>query len=122
MIIENIMRKYNRFQIIKIKDFFLSEIEDTEINEIIEFVNANDKVKVEKFRDYLYNGKDYKGILLDGNQYLISSNNSNVTIIDTLNNMYSNSEYSTIIFDLSEFIFLLNHKKQLLNYCNILHE
>ena len=116
MLIENIMRKYNKFQILKIKDFFLSEIDDTEIDEIIEFVNATDKVKIEKFGDYLYNNKDYEGILLDGNQYLISSNNSNVTIIDTLNYLHSNTENSTIIFDLSEFIFLLNHKKQLLNY------
>ena len=80
------------------------------INEI------HEKVKIEKFGDYLYNNKDYEGILLDGNQYLISSNNSNVTIIDTLNHLHSNTENSTIIFDLSEFIFLLNHKKQLLNY------
>ena len=114
--VNDVMKKYTKTQIARIKDFFISEIDDSDLEEIIEFIKSDSQTKLDKFKDLLYDGNEYEGILLDGNQYLISSDTTYVTIIDTMSNMYDIEEVTSIIFELSDFIFLLHNKKQVLNY------
>jgi hypothetical protein len=46
----DIMNKYNLSQRNKIKDFLISEIDDENLNETIDFVNSDDKKKKEILR------------------------------------------------------------------------
>ena len=114
--INNIMTKYNLSQRNKIKDFLISEIDDENLIETIDFVNSDDKKKKKIFSDILYDGDKYTGIFLEGNQYLISSSDNEVRIIDYIgleNGLIDNSE---ICFTLTDFIFLISHKKLALEF------
>lgn len=114
--INNIMNKYNLSQRNKIKDFLISEIDDENLIETIDFVNSDDKKKNENFSDILYDGDECTGIFLEGNQYLISSSDNEVRIIDYIgleNGLIDNSE---ICFTLTDFIFLISHKKLALEF------
>lgn len=111
--INDVMNKYNLSQRNKIKDFLISEINDENLNETIDFVNSDSKKQKEIFCDILYNGNKYIGIFLEGNQYLISSSDNEVRIIDYVgmeNGLIDNSEIS---FTLADFVFLISHKKWL---------
>lgn len=114
--INDIMNKYNLSQRNKIKDFLISEIDDENLNETIDFVNSDDKKKKEIFSDILYEGNKYTGIFLEGNQYLISSSDNEVRIIDYVgmeNGLIDNSE---IFFTPTDFVFLISHKKMALEF------
>ncbi len=115
-IFNNIMKKYTLSQINKIKDFLISEIDDSNLEEVIDFLNSDDETKLTKFSDYLYDGKEYDGICLDGNQYLISNNKDDIVIIDLIGKIYGLSENTEIHFKLSDFVFLIQNKKNFLNY------
>lgn len=114
--INDVMKKYTKSQILKIKDFLLSEIDDSELDEIIEFVKSDTQTKIEKFKEFLYEGNEYDGVFLDGNQYIISSDSVNVIIIDTMRSKYDKNTVTDMIFEISDFILLLYNKKQVLNY------
>lgn len=114
--INDVMKKYTKSQILKIKDFLLSEIDDSELDEIIEFVKSDTQTKIEKFKELLYEGNEYDGVFLDGNQYIISSDSVNVIIIDTMRSKYDKNTVTDMIFEISDFILLLYNKKQVLNY------
>ncbi|MBO5382958.1 MAG: hypothetical protein J6A30_01525 [Ruminococcus sp.] len=114
--INDVMKKYTKSQILKIKDFLLSEIDDSELDEIIEFVKSDTQTKLEKFKELLYEGNEYDGVFLDGNQYIISSDSINVIIIDTMRSKYDKNTVTNMIFEISDFILLLYNKKQVLNY------
>lgn len=114
--INDVMKKYTKSQILKIKDFLLSEIDDSELDEIIEFVKSDTQTKLEKFKELLYEGNEYDGVFLDGNQYIISSDSINVIIIDTMRSKYDKNTVTDMVFEISDFILLLYNKKQVLNY------
>lgn len=114
--INDIMNKYNLFQRNKIKDFLISEIDDENLNETIDFVNSDDKKKKEIFSDILYEGNEYAGIFLEGNQYLISSSGNEVRIIDYVGREHGLIDNSEIFFTLTDFVFLVNHKKMTLEF------
>lgn len=101
----DIMNKYNLSQRNKIKDFLISEIDDENLNETIDFVNSDDKRKKEIFRDVLYEGNQYTGIFLEGNQYLISSSGNEVRIIDYVGMEHGAIYNSEICFALTDFVF-----------------
>lgn len=108
--INNIMNKYNLSQRNKIKDFLISEIDDENLIETIDFVNSDNKKK-KNFSDILYDGDKCTGIFLEGNQYLISISDNEVKIIDYVgmeNGLIDNIEIS---FTLTDFTFLISHKK-----------
>lgn len=114
------MNKYSLSQRSKIKDFLISEIDDENLIETIDFVNSDNnqiiKKKKKNFSDILYAGDKCTGIFLEGNQYLISSSDNEVKIIDYVgmeNGLIDNIEIS---FTLTDFIFLISHKKMVLNY------
>ncbi|GAB5083177.1 hypothetical protein Osc1_23550 [Hominimerdicola sp. 21CYCFAH17_S] len=114
--INDIMNKYSLSQRNKIKDFLISEIDDENLNETIDFVNSDDKKKREIFSDILYEGNKYTGIFLEGNQYLISSNDNEVKIIDYVGIEHGLIDNSEIIFTLTDFVFLVSHKKMTLEF------
>ena len=112
--INDVMNKYNLSQRNKIKDFLISEINDENLNETIDFVNSDSKKQKEIFCDILYNGNKYIGIFLKENQYLISSSDNEVRTMDYVgmeNGLIDNSEIS---FTLADFVFLISHKKMAL--------
>lgn len=115
--IDDVMCKYNLLQIAKIKDFLISEIDDENLQETIDFVNASDKIKKDVYTDYIYTGGKYQGLFIEGNQYLISSDKNNVYIIDYIgeeNGIKINE--ARLCFTLSEFIFLIKNKHFVLKY------
>ncbi|MEI5994602.1 hypothetical protein [Candidatus Enterococcus mansonii] len=115
--IDSIMSKYNIQQVVKIKDFLLSEIDSDNIEETIDFVKSSNQEKKSKFQDIMYDGERYSGLFIEGNQYLISSSNHEVMIIDSISEEHGVDKDSTRIeFSLEDFIFLLKNKKDALEY------
>ena len=114
--INNIMNKYSLSQRSKIKDFLISEIDDENLIETIDFVNSDNKKKKKNFSDILYAGDKCTGIFLEGNQYLISSSDNEVKIIDYVGMENGSIDNIEISFTLTYFIFLISHKKMVLNY------
>jgi len=114
--VENILMVFSKQQQNKLKDFLLSEIDDDVLEETIKFVLSDDNEKKERFQDILYDGKKYKGIFLEGNQYLIASNDKSVILIDALSEENGVNEIDTRInVDVNHFIDLISNKMEVLN-------
>lgn len=115
--IESIMSKYNKQQVSKIKDFLLSEIDSDNIEETIDFVKSNNQEKMGKFQDILYDGEIYSGLFIEGNQYLISSSDRKVLIIDAVSEENGvDKELTRLECSLEDFTFLLRNIKDVLRY------
>lgn len=114
--VNGVLRKYDVHTSNVIKDFLISEIDDENIKDTIEFVKSDDNNKKRMFAGDLYAGNEYSGIFLEGNQYLIGSNGKEVTIIDVVSeaNGLKNSD-ARIRLPLSEFILLITNKGQVLD-------
>jgi hypothetical protein len=115
--ITDILHLYGKQQVFKIEDFLLSEIDDDNLQEIIDFVVSDDSSKRTNFSDELYEGNRYKGIFLEGNQYLLSSSEGKVMIIDMLSEAHGVSIRDTQVqFGEENFIKLITNKKETLNW------
>ncbi|WP_314062468.1 hypothetical protein [uncultured Vagococcus sp.] len=108
-----VLSKFNNQEKMKIKDFLLSEIDDDNLNETIAFVKSNDLEKSDKFKDILYEGEDYEGFNIEGNQYLISSKEDNVLVIDSVSeaNGVPKNE-CRLSFYIGDFIELIQNKQE----------
>ncbi|MBC1539654.1 hypothetical protein [Listeria seeligeri] len=82
--ITNILQSYKKQQIFKIEDFLLSEIDEDNLQETVNFVVSDDVSKKSNFSDELYDRNEYEGVFLEGNQYLLSSSEGKIIIIDML--------------------------------------
>ncbi|MBC1667162.1 hypothetical protein HB957_09760 [Listeria welshimeri] len=115
--IKNILKSYKKQQISKIEDFLLSEIDEDNLQETIDFVVSDDASKKVNFNDELYVGNEYEGVLLEGNQYLLSSIQGKVMIIDILSETHGvNIKDTRVQFDEENFIKLITNKKETLNW------
>lgn len=115
--IKNILKSYKKQQISKIEDFLLSEIDEDNLQETIDFVVSDDASKKVNFNDELYVGNEYEGVLLEGNQYLLSSIEGKVMIIDILSETHGvNMKDTRVQFDEENFIKLITNKKETLNW------
>ncbi|MBC1591981.1 hypothetical protein HCI97_12125 [Listeria welshimeri] len=115
--IKNILKSYKKQQIFKIEDFLLSEINEDNLQETIDFVVSDDASKKVNFNDELYVGNEYEGVLLEGNQYLLSSIEGKVMIIDILSETHGvNIKDTRVQFDEENFIKLITNKKETLNW------
>ncbi|MBF2484599.1 hypothetical protein IBB75_11730 [Listeria welshimeri] len=115
--IKNILKSYKKQQISKIEDFLLSEIDEDNLQETIDFVVSDDAIKKVNFNDELYVGNEYEGVLLEGNQYLLSSIEGKVMIIDILSETHGvNIKDTRVQFDEENFIKLITNKKETLNW------
>ncbi|MBF2637014.1 hypothetical protein [Listeria welshimeri] len=115
--IKNILKSYKKQQISKIEDFLLSEIDEDNLQETIDFVVYDDASKKVNFNDELYVGNEYEGVLLEGNQYLLSSIEGKVMIIDILSETHGvNIKDTRVQFDEENFIKLITNKKETLNW------
>ncbi|EAE1811794.1 hypothetical protein GM60_05175 [Listeria monocytogenes] len=112
-----IMNRYNSQQVSKIKDFILSEIDSDNIEETIDFVKSSNQEKMSRFQDVLYDGEIYSGLFIEGNQYLISSSERKVLIIDAVSEENGvDKELTRIECSLEDFTFLLRNIKDVLRY------
>ncbi|MBF2638237.1 hypothetical protein IBB56_04455 [Listeria welshimeri] len=115
--IKNILKSYKKQQISKIEDFLLSEIDEDNLQETIDFVVSDDASKKVNFNDELYVGNEYEDVLLEGNQYLLSSIQGKVMIIDILSETHGvNIKDTRVQFDEENFIKLITNKKETLNW------
>ncbi|MBC6295628.1 hypothetical protein HCJ45_00645 [Listeria sp. FSL L7-1517] len=113
----NILQSYKKQQIFKIEDFLLSEIDEDNLQETIDFVVSDDVGKKSNFSDELYDGNEYEGVFLEGNQYLLSSSEGKVIIIDMLSEAHGvNIKDTRVQFDEENFIKLITNKKEILNW------
>lgn len=113
----NILQSYKKQQIFKIEDFLLSEIDEDNLQETIDFVLSDDVGKKSNFSDELYDGDEYEGVFLEGNQYLLSSSEGKVIIIDMLSEAHGvNIKDTRVQFDEENFIKLITNKKEILNW------
>lgn len=111
-LLQDILSNYNFYQLRKIRDFLVSEIDEDNLQETIEFIKSSDREKSERYKDILYNGNKYTGLFLEGNQYLISNSKNEVLIIDMVGEENGISKDQTRInIDMSHFINLLRNKK-----------
>nr|WP_216661573.1 hypothetical protein [Enterococcus gallinarum] len=111
------MQSYKKQQIFKIEDFLLSEIDEDNLQETIDFVVSDDVSKKINFSDELYDGNEYEGVFLEGNQYLLSSSEGKVIIIDMLSEAHGvNIKDTRVQFDEEKFIKLITNKKEILNW------
>jgi hypothetical protein len=115
--ITNILQSYKKQQIFKIEDFLLSEIDEDNLQETIDFVVSDDVSKKSNFSDELYDGNEYEGVFLEGNQYLLSSSEGKVMIIDMLSEAHGvNIKDTRVQFEEENFIKLITNKKEILNW------
>ena len=85
VLIDTIMKKYDSTTINKFKDFLFVDVGDIDdIDIMVGFLKADDETKLRDYSDVLCSDSDYKGIYLDGNQYIISNNKKEVRIIDII--------------------------------------
>ncbi|EUJ33963.1 hypothetical protein MFLO_02075 [Listeria floridensis FSL S10-1187] len=115
--ITNILESYKKQQIFKIEDFLLSEVDEDSLQEIIDFVVSNDVSQKTNFSDELYDGNEYEGVFLEGNQYLLFSSEGKVMIIDMLSEAHGvNVKDTRVQFDEENFIKLITNKREVLNW------
>lgn len=117
ILIETILSGYDKHKLNKLQDFLLSEIDEDTKEETIGFIKSSDKEKEEKYREILYVEEKYKGLYLEGNQYLIASNKSEVLIIDTISEENGVDEsISRVNFSITDFIVLVENKQLVLKW------
>ena len=80
MSLNKLLSKYEEIELNKIEDFISSEIYEDIIKETENFINCKFSDRKNKFKDLLYEGENYTGVFLDGNQYLIAEKNNIVTM------------------------------------------
>ncbi len=115
--IENVLQLYGKQQIFKIEDFLISEIDKNNIQDTIDFVVSDDTSKNSNFKDELYEGDEYEGIFLEGNQYLLASSEGEVTIIDMISEDHGVSVKDTRVkFTEESFIILITNKEETLDW------
>jgi|GEM_PF-1409915 len=120
---KQILSNYNFQTLNKIQDFLLSEIDEDNLQETIDFVNANDIDKKGKYKDILYTDGKYKGLFLEGNQYLISSSQNEVLLLDVISEENEVSEkYTRISLTKADFIELISNKKQVMELIRKMRE
>ncbi|MDM5155446.1 hypothetical protein QUF88_17025 [Bacillus sp. DX1.1] len=103
------------FAINKLKDFLLSEIDEATLKDINKFLESKNGEEKNLLKKYLYNGDKYKGILLDGNQYLIKKEGHEAIVIDSVSEEYSNDfKYTRFKLRIEDFIYVINHKNMIL--------
>jgi len=118
--IVHILQSYEKQQIFKIEDFLLSEIDEDNLQETIDFVFSDDVNKKINFSDELYDGNQYEGIFLEGNQYLLSSSEGKVMIIDMLSEVHGvNKKDTRVQFDEEIFIEIITNKNEMINWIKI---
>jgi len=118
--IVHILQSYEKQQIFKIEDFLLSEIDEDNLQETIDFVFSDDVNKKTNFSDELYDGNQYEGIFLEGNQYLLSSSEGKVMIIDMLSEVHGvNKKDTRVQFDEEIFIEIITNKNEMINWIKI---
>ncbi|SFC83017.1 hypothetical protein SAMN04488168_11060 [Bacillus sp. 491mf] len=108
--VKEILKRYSFRELSKINDFLILEIDDDNLEETINFVKSNDKEKQKNFDDILYSGDKYIGFFLEGNQYLIGSTENKGIIID-----FIGEADTRLMLPIKDFIFMISHKKQVLN-------
>ncbi|WP_409173420.1 hypothetical protein [Enterococcus mundtii] len=76
-----------------------------------------DTSKNSNFKDELYEGDEYEGIFLEGNQYLLASSEGEVTIIDMISEDHGVSVKDTRVkFTEESFIILITNKEETLDW------
>ncbi|RDU22226.1 hypothetical protein [Anaerosacchariphilus polymeriproducens] len=119
----DVLKKYSINTITKIKDFLISEIASDNFEETINFVKCSDEKKQKDFADELYQGNKYKGIFLEGNQYLLGCFEDKVTIIDFIGEEYGMQEiYSKMILPIDDFIYIISHKNEMLQQIDTINK
>lgn len=120
-IISNILAKYDIQQVNRIKDFLLSEIEEENVQETIEFLNCSDIEKKEKYHDLLYEGDRYKGMYIEGNQYLIGNiDDKTVIIIDMIGEEFGvDKKITRIKISIEDFVVLISNRFMVLHMSNL---
>lgn len=115
--IETVLQLYGKQQIFKIEDYLISEIDKNNIQDTIDFVVSDDTSKNSNFKDELYEGDEYEGIFLEGNQYLLASSEGEVTIIDMISEDHGVSVKDTRVkFTEESFIILITNKEETLDW------
>jgi len=115
--IETVLQLYGKQQIFKIEDYLISEIDKNNIQDTIDFVVSDDTSKNSNFKDELYEGDEYEGIFLEGNQYLLASSVGEVTIIDMISEDHGVSVKDTRVkFTEENFIILITNKEETLDW------
>jgi len=115
--IETVLQLYGKQQIFKIEDYLISEIDKNNIQDTIDFVVSDDTSKNSNFKDELYEGDEYEGIFLEGNQYLLASSVGEVTIIDMISEDHGVSVKDTRVkFTEESFIILITNKEETLDW------
>ncbi len=113
----NILQLYDKQQTFKIADFLTSEIDKDNLQDTIDFVVSDDTSKNSNFKDELYEGDEYEGIFLEGNQYLLASSEGEVTIIDMISEDHGVSVKDTRVkFTEESFIILITNKEETLDW------
>ena len=120
-IISNILAKYDIQQVNRIRDFLLSEIEEGNVQETIEFLNCSDIEKKEKYHDLLYVGAKYKGLYIEGNQYLIGNiDDKTVMIIDMIGEEFGvDKKITRIKISIEDFVDLIANRFMVLHMHNL---
>ena len=117
VLIDTIMKKYDSTTINKFKDFLFVDVGDIDdIDIMVVFLKADDETKLRDYSDVLCSDSDYKGIYLDGNQYIISNNKKEVRIIDIIAAEYAKNTSIDMVFNIDEFVFLVRHKKEYMDW------
>ncbi len=117
VLIDTIMKKYDSTTINKFKDFLFVDVGDIDdIDIMVGFLKADDETKLRDYSDVLCSDSDYKGIYLDGNQYIISNNKKEVRIIDIIAAEYAKNTSIDMVFNIDEFVFLVRHKKEYMDW------
>ncbi|MFD1415980.1 hypothetical protein [Oceanobacillus jeddahense] len=115
--IEKTMHRYNCRQISKIQDFMLSEMDEDNLQETLDFIKSNDMEKKKKYKDILYQGNDYRGLFVEGNQYLISSTEDTVFIIDKISEENGvRKEQTRIFIPIMDFVYLISNKEKVMKW------
>jgi len=112
----NILQLYDKQQTFKIADFLTSEIDKDNLQDTIDFVVSNNSNN-SNFKDELYEEDEYEGIFLEGNQYLLSSSEGEVTIIDMISEDHGvRIEDTRVKFTEESFIILITNKEETLDW------
>lgn len=115
--IEKTMYRYNCRQISKIQDFMLSEMDEDNLQETLDFIKSNDMEKKKRYKDILYQGNDYRGLFVEGNQYLISSTEDTVFIIDKISEENGvRKEQTRILIPIMDFVYLISNKEKVMKW------
>lgn len=115
--IEKVLSKYKKQSILKIYDFLISEIDIDNVEETIDFITISDIEKKEKYKEILYVGDKFKGLFIEGNQYLIGNYENDVLIIDMVGEEHGLDKETFITsINLLDFIFLIKNKRAVINW------